>query len=140
MKLLKFLGKCILFLLLAFLSYYYWYSHGEYDTGENGEFKLHVGETAFFKIYSNGSTGYQEFWINDSLASAVELERTEYNIPFWQWGLNGAGGLQTFHFKAIKAGIDTVKIAAGSPAYWHPEGYTYKDTPVVINTFVFKVE
>ena len=140
MKILFTIGRIALILLLAFLSYNYWYAHGEYDRGENGEFKLHVGETAFFKLYHNGSTGYQEFWINDSLATAVKLMRTDYNIPFWQWGLSGAGGLQSFHFKAIKAGIDTVKIASGSPAYWSPEGYDYKDTPVVINTFVFKVE
>lgn len=140
MKFLFALGKIVLLFLLAFLSYYYWYSHGHYQTEENGKFKLRVGETVFFKLDHNGSTGYSEFWINDSAARCVTLERSAYYSPVWNWGLIGAGGLKTYYFKAIHPGTDTVKMVTASPVYFHPEGYGYKDTPILINTFVFEVE
>ena len=91
MKFLLTLGKVVVFFLLAILSYWYWYSHGLYNTGESDKFKLRVGETVFFKLDHNGSTGYSEFWANDSLAKCVSLERTSYHSPVWSWGLIAFG-------------------------------------------------
>ena len=140
MKFLLTLGKTVVFFLLAILSYWYWYSHGLYNTGESDKFKLRVGQTVFFKLDHNGSTGYSEFWANDSLAKCVILDHTNYHRPVWNWFKNGVGGMKTYYFKATQPGTDTVKMVTASPAYFHPEGYGYKDTPILINTFVFEVE
>lgn len=65
-----------------------------------------------FKLPENGSTGYQNCWINRMDCKSVVLVSKNYSESLQsKLGYVGSGGRITFTFKAVAKGVDTIAIA-----------------------------
>lgn len=108
--------KRLLFFSISFILcgslYYVQSNYHHYEVGDRDTFNLEVGETITIKIPVNGSTGYQNCWINQHRSKGLQLVKENY-YPSWLalMGLIGVGGTDHLTFKATQAGIDTIKIA-----------------------------
>jgi predicted secreted protein len=81
-----------------------------YSFGENDEFNLEVGETFVVKLDINGSTGSNNCFLKD--VTIAKLINKEYTPGLHaKLGYDGSGGIMAYTFKAVKPGIDTIKIA-----------------------------
>ncbi len=65
-------------------------------------------------IPANATTGYQ--WTEDHDASLLSLVNSEYKASKQAKGLVGAGGMQYFKFKALKAGTARISLSYQRPA------------------------
>ena len=100
-----------LFLISIFIYYNYREYNAYYESGENDTFNVNVGESFKIKLYENGSTGYLQCWLNEN-KTYFEREKNDHQLRFaYQKGCIGCGGIVIFNFKAMKKGIDTIKIA-----------------------------
>ena len=106
----RILTMVALFILVCFI-YAWWNNRDYFETGENGNFPIKIDETVQFQLYENGSTGYQNCWINSSRCKSLAFVTKTYasNIQS-RLGYIGSGGRRTFKFKGIEKGIDTVAI------------------------------
>jgi predicted secreted protein len=113
MKKFRIIFIVITFVLLAISIIYFSDNYNYYKPGENGAFKLRIGEEFSIKLYENPSTGYSNCWLNENSVTCIEKVDENYKS-----GLNskldydGAGGDLKVTFKATKKGIDTLKIGS----------------------------
>ncbi len=78
---------------------------------EEDKITLQIGDTFTIKLYQNASIGGSNCWINESKCKSVNQQRKSYvsSLEVKQ-GCEGCGGSEFWTFKAIKVGIDTIKI------------------------------
>ena len=87
----------------------------DFDEADNinnkSEYSLNVGETFTIELHQNGSTGYSNCWINQTSCTVIEEENKRYESSIKEKaGYVGSGGSTFWTFKAVKLGIDTLKI------------------------------
>lgn len=131
----------IVSLILAVSIYFYAYNRSYYEAGKNGQFDLSIGDELDIKLYTNGSTGYQNIWINEEEADCIQLTGQSYWQHFWTLFLIGSGGRTTYTFKALKEGADTILMASCPPAQFNKDGSWKKDSSIVSeHLFIVKVK
>jgi predicted secreted protein len=115
----------IIFGLLAFSINYFNDNYNYYKPGENGGFRLRVGEEFSIKLYENPSTGHSNCWLNENAVSCIKKVGRNYISGLnSKLGYEGAGGDLKITFKATKKGVDTLKIGSCPLGI---EGKTSKD-------------
>jgi len=111
-KAIKWTLAILTLLVLLYFVYNWWDNRNYFDSSENGRFTIQVGETFQFKLSENGSTGYQNCWVNPGKCSNVEfVDKTYASSLQSKLGYIGSGGVVTFYFKGIKKGFDTIAMA-----------------------------
>lgn len=100
--------------MLAIISVIYIYdNYNYYKPGENSSFKLKIGEKFTVKLHENPSTGYLNCWLNENSVTCLEKVSENYEAGLnSKLGYMGAGGNLKITFKAVKKGIDTLKIGS----------------------------
>jgi len=84
-----------------------------YGPGENGTFRIAIGEKVDIRLPQNGSTGFVNFWLNENECNAVRLADRQYESGVMQkLGYIGSGGEEKLTFVGVKAGTDTVKLGS----------------------------
>ena len=102
-----------IFVLLIIFLFYFKANYNYYKPGENGTYKLKIGQEFYVKLYENPSTGYSNCWLNENSVTCIEKVRENNTTGLnSKLGYIGAGGDLIVTFKAIKKGIDTVKIGS----------------------------
>ncbi len=73
--------------------------------------KLQIGDTFTIKLPQNGSIGSSNCWINEEKCKSINEHRKWYLSSLKEkQGCEGCGGSDYWSFKAIKVGVDTIKI------------------------------
>jgi predicted secreted protein len=111
MKALKWILTITTLLVAGYYIYDWWDNRNYFEMGQTGNYTIKVGDTFQFQLYENGTTGYQNCWINPGNCTNVELVGKDYTRSLQsKLGYNGSGGRITFKFRGIRKGIDTVVI------------------------------
>lgn len=72
---------------------------------------LQIGDTFTLKLHQNGSIGGSNCWINERKCESIDEHRKWYVSSLKEkQGWAGCGGNDYWTFKAIKVGVDTLKI------------------------------
>lgn len=112
MKVFKFIFTGIALFIVVYIFYTWRNNRNYFERGTTGTFTINLGETVQFQLPENGSTGYQNCWINSTHCTSIVLVSKNYSSSLQsKLGYIGSGGRVTFKFKGLKKGIDTVKIA-----------------------------
>lgn len=86
--------------------------HNYYELGESNTFLLNIGERLTIKIRENGSTGYQNCWVNEFDCKHLKINNRVYKSSFHESiGYIGAGGTAYLTFIGTSIGTDTIKIS-----------------------------
>jgi predicted secreted protein len=86
--------------------------HNYYELGESNTFLLNIGERLTIKIRENGSTGYQNCWVNEVDCKHLKINNRDYKSSFHESiGYIGAGGTAYLTFIGTSIGTDTIKIS-----------------------------
>jgi predicted secreted protein len=86
--------------------------HNYYELGESNTFLLNIGERLTIKIRENGSTGYQNCWVNEADCKYLKINNRDYKSSFHESiGYIGAGGTAYLTFIGTSIGTDTIKIS-----------------------------
>jgi predicted secreted protein len=86
--------------------------HNYYELGEQDTFLLNIGERLTIKIRENGSTGYQNCWVNEVDCKHLKINNRDYKSSFHESiGYIGAGGTAYLTFIGTSIGTDTIKIS-----------------------------
>ena len=113
MKKLKIILLSLTFVLVIISIIYLSDNYNYYKPGENGSFKLKIGEEFSIKLYENASTGYSNCWLNENSVTCLEKVGENYEAGLnSKLGYIGAGGDLKITFKATKKGIDTLKMGS----------------------------
>ncbi len=62
------------------------------------------------QVKANASTGYSWSWQNESACNNVKIAKKNYKTDCKDPKMVGCGGTETYFFKGIKKGVDTVKM------------------------------
>ena len=112
-KLFKWLFAITTLFVVIYLLSSWWKDRNYFESGESGKFTVGVGETFKIQLHHNGSTGYENCWLNISHCDNVALHNESYSNSFMaKAGYIGSGGRIVFEFKGIKKGIDTIAMAS----------------------------
>jgi inhibitor of cysteine peptidase len=71
-------------------------------------YQIAVGENFKLHLPSNPSTGYSWQWDNKQLVSVLDTLSHHYDAT--QPRTVGGGGIETWTFKGVKQGVDSVKL------------------------------
>lgn len=93
------------------LIIYLLWSYNYYKPGENDSFNLKVGEEFSVKLYENPSTGYSNCVLNENSVGCIEKVKQYYEPDWNPFKQDGKGGELILKFKAVKTGIDTIRIS-----------------------------
>jgi predicted secreted protein len=86
--------------------------HNYYELGEQDTFLLNIGERLTIKIRENGSTGYQNCWVNEVDCKRLKINNINYKSSYHESiGYIGAGGKAYLTFIGTSIGTDTIKIS-----------------------------
>ncbi len=111
-----------------------------YRNGENDNFKLKVGETFKIRLYQNGSTGYENCWLNEMESQIVKRVYDEYEPGLNSMlGAVGAGGTVIYTFKAISKGNQIIKMASCPVGPENKKCQDYSDNTKPDNEFVINI-
>ena len=110
-KKLKILLGIIFLITLSILIYVYFENKNYYSIGESDIFNINVDETFTIKLYENGSTGFENRWINKNNCSSLILSKEEYEPELFSEKCVGCGGIKTLTFKGVASGLDTILIS-----------------------------
>ncbi|SHF73596.1 Chagasin family peptidase inhibitor I42 [Flavobacterium fontis] len=130
MKKLKIILPSLILILIVISTIYYFDKHNYYEPGENDSFRLKVGETFSVKLYENPTTGYSNCVLNENAINCIEIVKESYEADWNTNKIDGNGGEFIVKFKAVKKGIDTIKIGS-CPTF--KEGKTCKDFNTIKN-------
>jgi predicted secreted protein len=87
-------------------------NYNYYELGERDTFLLNIGERLTIKIRENGSTGYQNCWVNEVDCKHLKINNRDYKSSFHESiGYIGAGGTAYLTFIGTSIGTDTIKIS-----------------------------
>ena len=87
-------------------------NYNYYELGESNTFLLNIGERLTIKIRENGSTGYQNCWVNEVDCKHLKINNRDYKSSFHESiGYIGAGGTAYLTFIGTSIGTDTIKIS-----------------------------
>ena len=142
MKLLKCILTGVALLAIGCILFTWWDNRNYFERGETDSFTINVGETVQFQLPENGSTGYQNCWINPINCTSLVLVSKSYSSSLQsKLGYIGSGGRITFKFRGIKKGIDTVAIASCPTAVEGKDCSEFSTKSVKPdNTFVVNVQ
>jgi predicted secreted protein len=137
----KLFAAILLILALGWAIYEFDNLSKVYENGQNEHFKKRVGEKFSIKLYENGSTGYQNCWLNENKCQSVKQVRSKYIRSLRErMGYNGAGGSVKFTFMATKKGIDTIRFAWCPTAREQKDCSAYADSSIMpANLFIIEV-
>lgn len=84
----------------------------QYKLMNKETYNVKIGESFEINLNQNYSTGYKNCWLNQDQVKIIENIETEYRADNDDKNIIGGGGIETFTFKAIKRGIDTIKFSS----------------------------
>jgi predicted secreted protein len=92
-------------------------NYNYYERGESDTFHLKTGESITVKIRQNGSTGYQNCWLNECHCKHIKLKKRDYKSSIHETlGYIGAGGTEHLTFTGTTIGTDTIQISIIPPS------------------------
>ena len=74
------------------------------------DYEIKVGESFQFELASNPTTGYAWKWSNQESIQNVEKVDSKYTATDNPNGMVGSGGTETWKFKGLKSGSETLKL------------------------------
>lgn len=84
----------------------------QYKLSNKEIYNVRIGETFEINLSQNYSTGYINCWLNEDQVKIIQQVRAEYEPYDEDKKIIGGGGIETYTFKAIKIGIDTIKFSS----------------------------
>jgi predicted secreted protein len=78
------------------------------ETSPESLLSVELNETLTLKLKSNATTGYKWFLFQKPVL--VDSVERRYTSDFGAGCTNGAGGTETWEFKGLKRGIDTLRF------------------------------
>ncbi len=74
------------------------------------DYEIGLGESFQIELASNPTTGYAWQWTNKDAILNVEKVESKYTATDNPKGMVGSGGTETWKFKGIKSGSETLKL------------------------------
>lgn len=82
-------------------------------SGSSYYFEIDQGSEIEFRLHANGSTGYENCWLNQSSCKNLRLKKKVYSSSWAEMtGSNGAGGSELWTLETLRTGRDTLIIAS----------------------------